>query len=168
MEEDEVLKYVEGKKVSNSFLDRLEKDLELQRKVTLLKDDLMLMDRLNDSSMFHSIKEKPRIVIKNNSVIEYAFFTFVTPLTVRSVNEIKNKTEEKKDNIIYSYKNIEVTIIDGKTLLYINKIKNILKIYKDKKIILNIEANYDNYSIVLKKGNYVVEVDSYTSDIVVL
>lgn len=163
MEDNEILKYAEGKKVSNKFLSRLQKDIKLQKEVTELKNDILLMEKLENSPMFNLIKEKSRLVIKNNSIIENILFSFTTPLTARSAEINKNK----KENIIYSFKNIEINIINNEVILHINKIQNYLKIQKDKKEILNIEAGYNYYRSLLEKGYYFIDTDGNTSEIVI-
>ena len=151
--EEEIINYVNGIKVSNDFLEELESNADLQREVSSLKNDLFLMENIEDSNMLKESKIKPIINIKN-SIIDYIlYFSKLTPLASRG-------EEDNKIKDIYVYKNIEIYKSDNQYYININNIKNWCVIEYNGEKIVNIFGQRDNYSSELKKGNYNIKLDN--------
>ena len=93
--EEEIIKYLDGIKVSEEFLDELENNLELQMRVNNLKSDLFIMKNIKDSEIFDITEKESEINIKNNIVESMAFFSKIKPLEARG----------DKDNEIYIFNN---------------------------------------------------------------
>ena len=155
--EEEIIKYLDGIKVSEEFLDELENNLELQMKVNKLKSDLFIMENVEDSEMFDLTEKKSSIKIKNNIVESMSFFSVMKPLEARGDNDNKNET--------YIFNNIEISKNGKEYYLNIRDIKNYCIIEFNKEKIVNISGKKDNYSMELKNGNYNIEVDGYESNI---
>ena len=151
--EEEIINYVNGIKVSDDFLQELESNADLQREVSSLKNDLFLMENIEDSNMLKESKIKPIINIKD-SIIDYMlYFSKLTPLASRG-------EEDNKIKDVYVYKNIEIYKSDNQYYINISNIKNWCVIeYNDEKIV-NIFGQKDNYSSELKKGNYNIKIDN--------
>ena len=156
--EEEIIKYLDGIKVSEEFLDELENNLELQIKVNNLKSDLFIMENINDSEMFDLTEKKSSIKIKNNIIESMSFFLVMKPLAARG-----NKEEE--DNEIYIFNNIEINKNGKEYYLNIRDIKNYCIIEYNKEKIVNLSGKKDNYSMELKNGNYNIKSDGYESNI---
>uniref|UniRef100_UPI003D7DE096 hypothetical protein n=1 Tax=Brachyspira sp. TaxID=1977261 RepID=UPI003D7DE096 len=114
--EEEIIKYLDGIKVSEEFLDELENNLELQIKVNNLKSDLFIMENINDSEMFDLTEKKSSIKIKNNIIESISFFLVMKPLAARG-----NKEE---DNETYIFNNIEINKNGKEYYLNLRDIKN--------------------------------------------
>lgn len=161
----EIIKYVDGLKVSEEFLSELENNLELQTKVNNLKSDLFIMENIKDSEMFDITEKKSEIKIKNNIIESMSFFLKMKPLASRSDNN------ENDNNEIYIFNNIEISKNDKEYYLNIRDIKNycIIEYGKieeyNKEKIVNISGKKDNYSMELKNGNYNIKVDGFESNI---
>lgn len=155
--EEEIIKYLDGIKVSEEFLDELENNLELQIKVNNLKSDLFIMENINDSEMFDLTEKKSSIKIKNNIIESMSFFLVMKPLAARG-----NKEE---DNETYIFNNIEINKNGKEYYLNIRDIKNYCIIEYNKEKIVNLSGKKDNYSMELKNGNYNIKSDGYESDI---
>lgn len=155
--EEEIIKYLDGIKVSEEFLDELENNLELQIKVNNLKSDLFIMENINDSEMFDLTEKKSSIKIKNNIIESMSFFLVMKPLAARG-----NKEE---DNEIYIFNNIEINKNGKEYYLNIRDIKNYCIIEYNKEKIVNLSGKKDNYSMELKNGNYNIKSDGYESNI---
>lgn len=155
--EEEIIKYLDGIKVSEEFLDELENNLELQIKVNNLKSDLFIMENINDSEMFDLTEKKSSIKIKNNIIESISFFLVMKPLAARG-----NKEE---DNETYIFNNIEINKNGKEYYLNIRDIKNYCIIEYNKEKIVNLSGKKDNYSMELKKGNYNIKSDGYESNI---
>ena len=161
----EIIKYVDGLKVSEEFLSELENNLELQTKVNNLKSDLFIMENIKDSEMFDITEKKSEIKIKNNIIESMSFFLKMKPLASRSDNN------ENDNNEIYIFNNIEISKNDKEYYLNIRDIKNYCIIEYGKKEeynkekIVNISGKKDNYSMELKNGNYNIKVDGFESNI---
>ncbi len=155
--EEEIIKYLDGIKVSEEFLDELENNLELQIKVNNLKSDLFIMENINDSEMFDLTEKKSSIKIKNNIIESMSFFLVMKPLAARG-----NKEE---DNETYIFNNIEINKNGKEYYLNIRDIKNYCIIEYNKEKIVNISGKKDNYSMELKNGNYNIKSDGYESNI---
>lgn len=159
----EIIKYVDGLKVSEEFLNELENNLELQTKVNNLKSDLFIMENIKDSEMFDITEKKSEIKIKNNIIESMSFFLKMKSLASRGDN---NDNDE-----IYIFNNIEISKNDKEYYLNIRDIKNYCIIEYGKKEeynkekIVNISGKKDNYSMELKNGNYNIKVDGYESNI---
>lgn len=159
----EIIKYVDGLKVSEEFLNELENNLELQTKVNNLKSDLFIMENIKDSEMFDITEKKSEIKIKNNIIESMSFFLKMQPLASRGDN---NDNDE-----IYIFNNIEISKNDKEYYLNIRDIKNYCIIEYGKKEeynkekIVNISGKKDNYSMELKNGHYNIKVDGYESNI---
>lgn len=159
----EIIKYVDGLKVSEEFLNELENNLELQTKVNNLKSDLFIMENIKDSEMFDITGKKSEIKIKNNIIESMSFFLKMKSLASRGDN---NDNDE-----IYIFNNIEISKNDKEYYLNIRDIKNYCIIEYGKKEeynkekIVNISGKKDNYSMELKNGNYNIKVDGYESNI---
>lgn len=161
----EIIKYVDGLKVSEEFLSELENNLELQTKVNNLKSDLFIMENIKDSEMFDITEKKSEIKIKNNIIESMSFFLKMKPLASRGDNN------ENDNNEIYIFNNIEISKNDKEYYLNIRDIKNYCIIeygekeeYNKEKIV-NISGKKDNYSMELKNGNYNIKVDGFESNI---
>ena len=151
--EEEIINYVNGIKVSDDFLQELESNADLQREVSSLKNDLFLMENIDDSNMLKESKIKPIINIKD-SIIDYMlYFSKLTPLASRG-------EEDNKIKDIYVYKNIEIYKSDNQYYININNIKNWCVIEYNGEKIVNIFGQRDNYSSELKKGNYNIKADN--------
>ena len=151
--EEEIINYVNGIKVSDDFLQELESNAALQREVSSLKNDLFLMENIEDSNMLKESKIKPIINIKD-SIIDYMiYFSKLTPLASRG-------EEDNKIKDIYVYKNIEIYKSDNQYYININNIKNWCVIEYNGEKIVNIFGQRDNYSSELKKGNYNIKLDN--------
>ena len=151
--EEEIINYVNGIKVSDDFLQELESNADLQREVSSLKNDLFLMENIEDSNMLKESKIKPIINIKD-SIIDYMiYFSKLTPLASRG-------EEDNKIKDIYVYKNIEIYKSDNQYYININNIKNWCVIEYNGEKIVNIFGQRDNYSSELKKGNYNIKLDN--------
>ncbi|CRF32301.1 hypothetical protein BRSU_0704 [Brachyspira suanatina] len=151
--EEEIINYVNGIKVSDDFLQELESNSDLQREVTSLKNDLFLMENIEDSNMLKESKIKPIINIKD-SIIDYMlYFSKLTPLASRG-------EEDNKIKDIYVYKNIEIYKSDNQYYINISNIKNWCVIEYNGEKIVNIFGQRDNYSSELKNGNYNIKVDN--------
>lgn len=161
----EIIKYVDGLKVSEEFLNELENNLELQIKVNNLKSDLFIMENIKDSEMFDITEKKSEIKIKNNIIESMSFFLKMKPLASRGDNN------ENDNNEIYIFNNIEISKNDKEYYLNIRDIKNYCIIEYGKKEeynkekIVNISGKKDNYSMELKNGNYNIKVDGFESNI---
>lgn len=155
--EEEIIKYLDGIKVSEEFLDELENNLELQIKVNNLKSDLFIMENINDSEMFDLTEKKSSIKIKNNMIESMSFFLVMKPLAARG-----NKEE---DNETYIFNNIEINKNGKEYYLNIRDIKNYCIIEYNKEKIVNLSGKKDNYSMELKNGNYNIKSDGYESNI---
>lgn len=159
----EIIKYVDGLKVSEEFLNELENNLELQTKVNNLKSDLFIMENIKDSEMFDITEKKSEIKIKNNIIESMSFFLKMKSLASRGDN---NDNDE-----IYIFNNIEISKNDKEYYLNIRDIKNYCIIEYGKKEeynkekIVNISGKKDNYSMELKNGNYNIKVDGCESNI---
>ena len=155
--EEEIIKYLDGIKVSEEFLDELENNLELQMKVNKLKSDLFVMENIKDSEMLDLTEKKSSIKIKNNRIESMSFFSIMKPLAARGDNDDKNET--------YIFNNIEINKNGKEYYLNIRDIKNYCVIEFNKEKIVNISGKKDNYSMELKNGNYNIKLDGYQSDI---
>lgn len=161
----EIIKYVDGLKVSEEFLSELENNLELQTKVNNLKSDLFIMENIKDSEMFDITEKKSEIKIKNNIIESMSFFLKMKSLASRGDNN------ENDNNEIYIFNNIEISKNDKEYYLNIRDIKNYCIIEYGKKEeynkekIVNISGKKDNYSMELKNGNYNIKVDGFESNI---
>lgn len=155
--EEEIIKYLDGIKVSEEFLDELENNLELQIKVNNLKSDLFIMENINDSEMFDLTEKKSSIKIKNNIIESMSFFLVMKPLAARG-----NKEE---DNETYIFNNIEINKNGKEYYLNIRDIKNYCIIEYNKEKIVNLSGKKDNYFMELKNGNYNIKSDGYESNI---
>ncbi|WP_288621719.1 hypothetical protein [uncultured Brachyspira sp.] len=153
--EEEIIKYLDGIKVSEEFLDELENNLELQMRVNNLKSDLFLMKNIKDSEIFDITEKESEINIKNNIVESMAFFSKIKPLEARG----------DKDNEIYIFNNIEISKNDNEYYLNIRDIKNYCVIEFNKEKIVNISGEKNNYSMELKRGKYNIKVDNIQSKI---
>ena len=150
--EEEIINYVNGIKVSDDFLQELESNADLQREVSSLKNDLFLMENIEDSNMLKESKIKPVINIKD-SIIDYMlYFSKLTPLASRG-------EEDNKIKDIYVYKNIEIYKSDNQYYININNIKNWCVIEYNGEKIVNIFGERNNYSSNLKNGNYNIKAD---------
>ena len=150
--EEEIINYVNGIKVSDDFLKELESNVDLQREVSSLKNDLFLMENIEDSNMFKESKIKSIINIKNGIIDYMLYFSKLTPLASRG-------EDDKKIKDIYVYKNIEIYKSDNKYYININNIKNWCIIEYNGEKIVNIFGERDNYSSDLKNGNYNIKAD---------
>ena len=155
--EEEIIKYLDGIKVSEEFLDELENNLELQMKVNKLKSDLFVMENIKDSEIFDLTEKKSSIKIKNNKIESMSFFSIMKPLAARGDNDDKNET--------YIFNNIEINKNGKEYYLNIRDIKNYCVIEFNKEKIVNISGKKDNYSMELKNGNYNIKLDGYESNI---
>ena len=155
--EEEIIKYLDGIKVSEEFLDELENNLELQMKVNKLKSDLFVMENIKDSEMLDLTEKKSSIKIKNNRIESMSFFSIMKPLAARGDNNDKNET--------YIFNNIEINKNGKEYYLNIRDIKNYCVIEFNKEKIINISGKKDNYSMELKNGNYNIKLDGYQSNI---
>ena len=155
--EEEIIKYLDGIKVSEEFLDELENNLELQMKVNKLKSDLFVMENIKDSEMLDLTEKKSSIKIKNNMIESMSFFSIMKPLAARGDNDDKNET--------YIFNNIEINKNGKEYYLNIRDIKNYCVIEFNKEKIVNISGKKDNYSMELKNGNYNIKLDGYQSNI---
>ena len=156
--EEEIINYVNGIKVSDDFLQELESNADLQREVSSLKNDLFLMENIEDSNMLKESKIKPIINIKD-SIIDYMiYFSKLTPLASRG-------EEDNKIKDIYVYKNIEIYKSNDEYYINISNIKNWCVIEYNGEKIVNIFGERDNYSSNLKNGNYNIKVDDYEASI---
>ena len=155
--EEEIIKYLDGIKVSEEFLDELENNLELQMKVNKLKSDLFVMENIKDSQMLDLTEKKSSIKIKNNMIESMSFFSIMKPLAARGDNDDKNET--------YIFNNIEINKNGKEYYLNIRDIKNYCVIEFNKEKIVNISGKKDNYSMELKNGNYNIKLDGYQSNI---
>ena len=155
--EEEIIKYLDGIKVSEEFLDELENNLELQMKVNKLKSDLFVMENIKDSEMLDLTEKKSSIKIKNNKIESMSFFSIMKPLAARGDNDDKNET--------YIFNNIEINKSGKEYYLNIRDIKNYCIIEFNKEKIVNISGKKDNYSMELKNGNYNIKLDGYQSNI---
>ena len=155
--EEEIIKYLDGIKVSEEFLDELENNLELQMKVNKLKSDLFVMENIKDSEMLDLTEKKSSIKIKNNRIESMSFFSIMKPLAARGDNDDKNET--------YIFNNIEINKNGKEYYLNIRDIKNYCIIEFNKEKIVNISGKKDNYSMELKNGNYNIKLDGYQSNI---
>ena len=155
--EEEIIKYLDGIKVSEEFLDELENNLELQIKVNNLKSDLFIMENINDSEMFDLTEKKSSIKIKNNIIESMSFFLVMKPLAARG--------DKEEDNETYIFNNIEINKNGKEYYLNIRDIKNYCIIEYNKEKIVNLSGKKDNYSMELKNGNYNIKSDGYESNI---
>lgn len=155
--EEEIIKYLDGIKVPEEFLDELENNLELQMKVNKLKSDLFVMENIKDSEMLDLTEKKSSIKIKNNMIESMSFFSIMKPLAARGDNDDKNET--------YIFNNIEINKNGKEYYLNIRDIKNYCVIEFNKEKIVNISGKKDNYSMELKNGNYNIKLDGYQSNI---
>ena len=155
--EEEILKYIDGLKVSKEFLNELENNFELQIKVNNLKSDLFLTKNIKDSEMFDITERISKINIKNNIIESMAFFSKIKPIAARG--------DKEDDNEIYIFNNIEIGKNNGEYYLNIRDIKNYCIIEYNKEKIVNISGEKDNYSMELKKGNYNIKVDNCQANI---
>lgn len=149
--EEEIINYVNGIKVSDEFLKALETDIYLQKEVSSLKNDLFIMENVEDSNMFQDSKQKSIISIKNNIVDYMLYFSKITPLASRG----------NKNNEIYVFKNIEISKSNDEYYINISNIKNWCVIDHNGEKIVNIFGEKDNYSTTLKNGVYNIKVDNY-------
>lgn len=154
--EEEIIRYAEGLKVSKEFLNELENNLELQIKVNNLKSDLFLTKNIKDSNMFDITEKKSKINIKNNIAKSMEFFSILKPMPARG---------DSDNNEIYVFNNIEINKNDKEYYLNIRDIKNYCVIEYNKEKIVNISGEKNNYSMELKKGNYNIKADGYSSEI---
>lgn len=160
--EEEIINYVNGIKVSNEFLEELESNADLQKEVSTLKNDLFLMENIEDSNMLKESKIKSAINIKDGIIDYILYFSKLTPLASRGDD---NNEEDKKIKDIYLYKNIEIYKSGSEYYINISNIKNFCIIEHNGEKIVNILSKKDNYSYILKKGNYNIKADDYEASI---
>ncbi|WP_300716639.1 hypothetical protein [uncultured Brachyspira sp.] len=160
--EEEIINYVNGIKVSNEFLEELESNADLQKEVSTLKNDLFLMENIEDSNMLKESKIKSAINIKDGIIDYILYFSKLTPLASRGDD---NSEEDKKIKDIYVYKNIEIYKSGSEYYINISNIKNFCIIEHNGDKIVNILSKKDNYSYILKKGNYNIKADGYEASI---
>ncbi|WP_300369896.1 hypothetical protein [Brachyspira sp.] len=157
--EEEIINYVNGIRVSDDFLKELEINTDLQIKVSSLKNDLFLMENLEDSNMFEESKRKSVLNIKDGIVDYMLYFSKLTPLTSRG-------EDDKKIKDIYVYKNIEIFKNNDEYSININDIKNWCIVECNGEKTVNIFGQRDNYSFVInRKGKYNIKVDDYETSI---
>ncbi|MEI0524773.1 hypothetical protein R4K54_02480 [Brachyspira murdochii] len=149
--EEEIINYVNGIKVSDNFLNILQTDEELQRKVSSLKNDLFIMENIEDSNMFIESKKKSVISIKDGIIDYMLYFSRISPMASRG---------DDNNNDIYVYKNIEISKSGNEYFININDIKNWCVIEYNGEKIVNIFGQKDNYSATLKKGLYNIKIDN--------
>ena len=149
--EEEIINYVNGIKASDEFLKALEIDISLQKEVSSLKNDLFIMENVEDSDMFKESKQKSIINIRNNIIDYMLYFSKITPLASRG----------DKENEIYVFKNIEISKSNNEYYINISNIKNWCVIDYNGEKIVNIFGEKDNYSTTLKNGTYNIKVDNY-------
>ena len=160
--EYEMLKYVEGKEVSNEFLNTLNNDLALQNEILMLKTDIYFMNNVKSSSLFNIVSNKSKIVINDKSEVcleSLLLFTTVTELNARDLSDEKQK--------IYAYKNIELHIKKDSIFMIVNEIKNGLVIIKDGKNIVNIKGSDKIYSSILEKGDYLIKFNDNEASVLI-
>lgn len=156
--EKELLRYIEGLSVSKEFLEALEDDPILQKKVTELKSDIYFMEHINDSDMLNLIDKKASIEIENGNAGFISAFMRITPLPSRG----------EDDNLsIYTYRNIELIIRNKTYKINISNIKMWCIIEKDGKKIVNIMSKKDGYDMEISKGQYIVKVDGLEAKLTV-
>lgn len=153
--EYEIINYVNNLKTSDNFLKELETNTELQKKVTSLKNDLFLMENIEDSNIFKELKRKSIINIKNGFADYLLYFSIAAPLNARG-DEINNT---------YIYKNIEIKKNNDEYYINIRNIKNWCIIEYNGEKIVNITGEKDIYSANLKNGFYNIKADDYECDI---
>ena len=149
--EEEIINYVNGIKVSDNFLNMLETNEELQRKVSSLKNDLFIMENIEDSNMFIESKKKSAISIKDGIIDYMLYFSRISPMASRG---------DDNNNDIYVYKNIEISKSGNEYFININDIKNWCVIEHNGEKIVNIFGQKYNYSAALKKGLYNIKIDN--------
>ncbi len=160
--EYEMLKYVEGKEVSNEFLNTLNNDVALQNEILMLKTDIYFMNNVKSSSLFNIVSNKSKIVINDKSEVcleSLLLFTTVTELNARDLSDEKQK--------IYAYKNIELHIKKDSIFMIVNEIKNGLVIIKDGKNIVNIKGSDKIYSSILEKGDYLIKFNDNEASVLI-
>ena len=156
--EEEIINYVNGEKVYSDFLNELEVNSNLQKKISSLRNDLFLMENIEDSNMFKELRKKSIINIKNNIVDYMLYFSRVSPLNARGNND--NKKIET-----YIYNNIEIEKNDDIFYINIRDIKKYCIIQHNGEKIVNIFGENDNYSTLLKEGTYFIKIDDYECNI---
>ncbi|EKV57016.1 hypothetical protein [Brachyspira hampsonii] len=149
---EEIINYVNGIKVSDDFLKELELNADLQREVSSLRNDLFLMENIEDSDMLKEVKIKPIINIKDSIINYMLYFSKLTPLSSRG-------EEDSKIKDIYVYKNIEIYKSNNQYYINISNIKNWCVMEYNGEKIVNIFGQKDNYSSSLKNGSYNIKVD---------
>lgn len=155
--EEEIINYVNGIEVSDDFLKALESNTDLQREVSSLKNDLFLMENIEDSNMFNESKRKSIMNIKEGIIDYMMYFSRLTPLASRGDNETKET---------YVYKNIEIYKNNDEYCINIINIKNWCVIKCNGENIVEIFGERENYSFVIsKKGNYTIKADDYEASI---
>ena len=149
--EEEIINYVNGIKVSDDFLQELESNADLQREVSSLKNDLFLMENIEDSNMLKdegmniweltegcvccSMKQDfatSILTIANSLDPEYLI---VEPTGVAKLSNIINNIKQIEYDRIVLLK--PITIIDGNAFdsfvnsyddIYVDQILNTSKI----------------------------------------
>ena len=160
--EYEILKYVEGKKVSEEFLNTLNNDVSLQNEILMLKTDIYFMNNVKSSSLFNTVSNKSKIVINDKNEVSLESLFLFTPITALNARDLNNEKQK-----VYAYKNIELHIKKDSIFMIVNEIKNGLVILKDGKNIVNIKGSEKKYSSILEKGDYLIKFNDNEASILI-
>lgn len=160
--EYEILKYIEGKNVSEEFLTTLNNDTSLQNEILMLKTDIYFMNNVKSSSLFNTISNKSKIVIDDESEVRLENLILFTPITELNARDNSNQNQK-----IYAYKNIELHIKKDSIFMIVNEIKNGLVVLKDGKNIVSIKGSETRYSSILEKGEYLIKFSDNEASILI-
>lgn len=153
--ENDILLFIENKKTSNDFRERLKTDAKLQEYILSLKLDISNMENIKDSPLQKKIiKNNASITIEKKDtfhITDVFFFTKLSPLEARS--------DENKNVEIYTFNNIEVHAGKNDVKLIVHKINNKLTIEKDNKTITRINKTNKLYFKELDSGDYNIIID---------
>jgi len=160
--EYEILKYVEGKNVSEEFLTTLNNDTCLQNEILMLKTDIYFMNNVKSSSLFSTISNKSKIIIDDKSEVRLESLLLFTHIT-----ELNARDKSNQNKKIYAYKNIELHIKKDSIFMIVNEIKNGLFVLKNGKNIVSIKGNETRYSSILEKGEYLIKFNDNEASILI-
>lgn len=153
--EKEIYNYAEGKKISAAFLKALEEDPALWRYAQTLRDDMMLMENVDDAISYKRALPEERIVFsltrKGFEIIQQAGFSVLTPAFARGTHSSTRLISET----------IEIQKTDSTHFtLIIFSVKNHCALWQKKRRIYEKHGAAENLRITnLEKGKYHLIVD---------
>ena len=159
--ENDILLFIENKKTSDEFQERLKTDTKLQEYILSLKLDISNMENIKDSPLQKNIiKSDARITIEKKDTFHITDIFLFTKLSL-----LEARSDENKNLEIYTFNNIEIHVSKNDVKLIAQKINTNLSIEKNEKIIANINKTDKSYFKNLESGDYNIILDNYKCSI---